>query len=301
VFCYPVIHPRLSDDLQNSFLATVFWTMVSTVTSAYLPQYLQLFPAPLQIRKKTRRSTFGRLAKRRPTYGRSCGEVYGPLDDIIHEITDDIWHSPLDESLGQALGWHAAFALHPIIRVPSDQPLNVRKTRKSRSNTSGSSISDIMGLFARKASLGESSGAELENDLPRLYSSSIESASGTRRISEVTLPGSGASSESEAFGCPTNNKRTSAQQQLSTMLESSNHLLGPRSTMDQGVDEPPRSLKRFFSLSNRMGRLRLRTDSGDAVKQNTYSAPISPASPNEDEYAPTLDAVSAWIAKNARR
>lgn len=70
-----------------------------TATGVCLAHQLALFPAPLHVRKRTRKSTFHRLTQRKPTHLSKCGGLDGPLDDIIDEITGNIWRlSPRDES-----------------------------------------------------------------------------------------------------------------------------------------------------------------------------------------------------------
>ncbi|KAF2659928.1 hypothetical protein K491DRAFT_122536 [Lophiostoma macrostomum CBS 122681] len=123
-----------------------------TATTVYL-HHLPLFPAPLQVKKKPRRSAFRRLSTRRPPLAQAGHAGDGPLDDIIHLIVGDISHSPLDETRdellsecsttsGQPFAWNVTPL--PVSRTPSDQPLRIPKTRNSRSSGSGSTFSDIL-------------------------------------------------------------------------------------------------------------------------------------------------------------
>ncbi|KAF2786460.1 hypothetical protein K505DRAFT_318426 [Melanomma pulvis-pyrius CBS 109.77] len=113
-----------------------------------------LCPPPLHIQKRPRRSSVRRSLFRTSSHTAGCGdEVYGPLDDIIDEITGDIWRLPpaftLDSSL---LEWpnplkaSATWTVTtlPVSRIPSDVPLTIRKQRHSRSAASGSSYSNAM-------------------------------------------------------------------------------------------------------------------------------------------------------------
>jgi hypothetical protein len=127
--------------------------MATTVTSLVAhPHHLR--PQPLHIQKKPRKSNFRRTLLRKSSHNQSYGdEVYGPLDDIIDEITGDIWRSPplftFDPSLlavANPLKASATWTITPlpVSRIPSYVPLTVRKQRNSRSTASDSSYSDRM-------------------------------------------------------------------------------------------------------------------------------------------------------------
>ncbi|KAF2706945.1 hypothetical protein K504DRAFT_470937 [Pleomassaria siparia CBS 279.74] len=132
----------------------------TTTTSGLVPfshhhhHLAALFPPPLHIQKKHRRSTFRRQILRKSSHIQSAGdEVYGPLDDIIDEITGDIWRAPppytFDPSLFEwpnPLKASATWTVTPlpVSRIPSDVPLTIRKQRNSRSTASGSTFSDVM-------------------------------------------------------------------------------------------------------------------------------------------------------------
>jgi hypothetical protein len=109
-------------------------------------------PSPLHIQKKPRRATFRRRNFRKLTHCRPINNyVTGPLDDIIDEIRSNIWESPLDYSAeAPLLGWAASLEVPPswtvtplpVSRLPSDQPLTIRKNRESRSSASDSSMGE---------------------------------------------------------------------------------------------------------------------------------------------------------------
>jgi len=113
---------------------------------------IALCPPPLQVHKKPRRATFRRRILRKSTHSQSHDHaLHGPLDDIIDEIRSDIWALPRGCSFDPVLhGWDTPLtvptswtgALLPISRIPSDQPLTIRKNRNSRSSASGSSVCD---------------------------------------------------------------------------------------------------------------------------------------------------------------
>lgn len=116
---------------------TAFDTLVLTQHAAFCPP-------PLHIQKKPRRATFRRRVFRKSTHHRPNDQcVSGPLDDLIDEIKSDIWKSPSDYSTEASLlasKW--AVTPLPVSRLPSDQPLTIRKNREGRSSTSGSSMED---------------------------------------------------------------------------------------------------------------------------------------------------------------
>ena len=126
-----------------------------------LSQYTTFYPPPLQIQKKPRRATFHRRLIRRPTYAQHHTDCdHGPLDDIIDKIKGDIWASPPDYCLDtSAFDWTNPLQVPPtwtatplpVSRIPSDQPLRVRKNRQSHSSTSDSSRGCSM-AFSRHTS-----------------------------------------------------------------------------------------------------------------------------------------------------
>ncbi|KAF1930098.1 uncharacterized protein M421DRAFT_414073 [Didymella exigua CBS 183.55] len=133
---------------------------LAALESFGLSQHSAFCPPPLHIQKK-RRATFRKRIFRKSTHHRVDDKyVYGPLDDIINEIRSDIWESPQDYSTeAYPLGWAASLEVPstwtvtplPVSRLPSNQPLTIRKNRESRSSTSGSSMGDPAN-FARTSS-----------------------------------------------------------------------------------------------------------------------------------------------------
>lgn len=115
-----------------------------------LSQQSAFCPPPLHIQKKPRKATFRKRIFRKSTHHQVDDKyVYGPLDDIISEIRSDIWGPPHDYSTEAShLGWAAPLEVPsswtvtplPVSRLPSNQPLTIRKNRESRSSTSGSSM-----------------------------------------------------------------------------------------------------------------------------------------------------------------
>jgi hypothetical protein len=126
-----------------------------------LSQYATFYPPPLQIQKKPRRAIFHRRLLRRQSYAQHHTDCdHGPLDDIIDEIKGDIWASPPDYCLGSSVfDWTTPLQVPPtwtttplpVSRMPSDQPLRVRKNRQSQSSTSDSSRGCSM-AFSRHTS-----------------------------------------------------------------------------------------------------------------------------------------------------
>ncbi|KAL5374810.1 hypothetical protein DPSP01_011646 [Paraphaeosphaeria sporulosa] len=154
-----------------------------------------LFPSPLHIRKKPRRATFYRRIIHKSLYKLQDEAVYGPLDDIITEITSDIWASPsewnldstlrgLAEPLGKYFEGHNPLKAAstctvstvmplpvstvmplsvstvmplPVSRIPSNQPLTIRKNRSSRSTASESSATYSIMAISRSSNGNEAS------------------------------------------------------------------------------------------------------------------------------------------------
>ncbi|PVI04097.1 hypothetical protein DM02DRAFT_586576 [Periconia macrospinosa] len=111
-------------------------------------------PSPLHVRRKSRKATFYKRIGRKPTHFRHHQSAYGPLDDIINEISCEIWRVPSNASSergasgGEDLLYLTAIGTVlplPISRIPSDLPLIVRKNRSSRSTASGTSVDINMG------------------------------------------------------------------------------------------------------------------------------------------------------------
>lgn len=134
--------------------------------TAVLSPHSTLFPPPLHIRKKSRKATIHRRILRKSSHQPSGDTLYGPLDDIIDEISGDIWQSQSDSSLeSSSSDWDSpldalanchtplrgpslcAVVSLPISRTPSDHPLTIRKSRNSRSTASGSSAGFSMAFL----------------------------------------------------------------------------------------------------------------------------------------------------------
>jgi hypothetical protein len=126
----------------------------AAVSSFLLPHPAKLCPPPLQLQKKTRRTTVHKYLLRKSTHGQfQSTQGQGPLDDIIDTIKSDIRGSPPDYTTnlsvfdwGNPLKAPSTWAVTPlpVSRAPSDQPLTIRKNRNSRSSASGSSMGDSM-------------------------------------------------------------------------------------------------------------------------------------------------------------
>jgi hypothetical protein len=291
--------------------------METTATSVYLAQHLALFPAPLHIRRKSRKLIFRRLAQRKITHARpGDNRQHGPLDDIIDEISSDIWGSTQENNLDSVFEWQlglgTAFpwsvAPLPVSRIPSNQPLSVRKTRYSNSNSrsteSGSTVSEAMVSFRSRSSsksdydgLGTTNGQRLRSSLS---SSNRPTISAPMPLSQSITP----VQTSLDMGC------TATGQTSSTVLETS----AGSSQACEPQSQPLR--KRLFSLSNSMGKMRLRTNTNDTSKTRIPSsnsppelASQGPSSANikaevdeaHDYIPPTTEAVGAWISSNAKR
>jgi hypothetical protein len=157
-----------NSSVENTSVYARDWVHPSNMASqqsvVVLSPQIDLCPSPLHIRKKTRRSTFYRRITRKSTAHRPpCSSTCGPLDDIINEITGNIWSAPTKcdsvallrecESTSEALlTWQHPLKAPstctvtelPVSRIPSDQPLTIRKNRNSRSTGSGSSTAPPM-------------------------------------------------------------------------------------------------------------------------------------------------------------
>ncbi|KAF2874628.1 hypothetical protein BDV95DRAFT_604790 [Massariosphaeria phaeospora] len=141
--------------------------MAKAAGPVVLPPHTTLSPRPLHISKKPRRASFRRRILRKFQHREISGDsAQGPLDDIIDEITCNIWQSPPDYTLESSLrDWvnppNPLKALPtwtvtplPISRIPSREPLTIRKNRNSRSTASGSSMGDTK-LPSRDSSKGD--------------------------------------------------------------------------------------------------------------------------------------------------
>jgi hypothetical protein len=164
--------------------------MASPQNLVVLSPQVDLYPSPLHVSKKSRRTTLCRRLLRKSSYQSHCRSVYGPLDDIIDEITGNIWGTTFDFSSGFSrvgsesasevlLTWQYPLKAPstctvtplPVSRIPSDHPLTIRKNRKSRSTASGSSAGYPM-PSSRESSRTTSAPA----DGPLVSSSAVDSS-----------------------------------------------------------------------------------------------------------------------------
>lgn len=262
-------------------------------TTSLSPQ-MSFCPSPLHIQEKPRRATFRRRNFRKLTHCRPINNyVNGPLDDIIDEIRSNIWKSPLDYSAeAPLLGWAASLEVPPswtvtplpVSRLPSDQPLTIRKNRESRSSVSDSSMGEHtqqMRDSVHKDALDEGSVG-----LP-----GIDMASWP--LLETPAPYETAQSSSIV------NANTTAMQEAS------------RSTMHSTEDcklpnkRRPSVLRLFTGLS----RLRCTNTGETSGSSGDTSDPWLPTvfpDHNEDEVGdaleePSEDAVESYIQKHARK
>jgi hypothetical protein len=248
--------------------------MASQQSVVVLSPHVDLCPSPLHIRKKTRRITFYRRITRSLNTSRLAdGDACGPLDDIINEITGNIWNAPLKctseallrecESVSKALlTWQhplkapptCAVTALPVSRIPSDQPLTIRKNRNNRSSGSGSSMP-----LSRKSSRAQpvNSAADELTAWPQLE--------GLR----TDLPSS------------------------ATTRRSSNESSGAQQTAQEAQ-----------SGGGRRSRLRLFTNGLPGLRRRTTSDTMgsaSPLTPHDEIDDLTTDAVDAFMQKHARK
>lgn len=259
-----------------------------------LSQHAAFCPPPLHIQKNPRRATFRRRVFRKSIHHRHNDQyVYGPLDDIIDEIKSHIWESPHDYSTEQSLlSWAAPLEVPPswavtplpVSRLPSSQPLTIRKNRESRSSTSGFSMADPM-YFSRSSSRdnaldGGPVGAAKSTgvapwpliDVPVLHEA----------VHATNNPGV-ASRSKHVFN--------TEEEAVSPLIPTKHR---------------PSRLRIFTGFS----RLR-RTDTGETSGSSGdapgLASPTSLAAPNENELdeetlqEPSDDAVEAYVRKNARK
>lgn len=155
-----------------------------------MSRQVNLCPSPLKITKDKRRTSLHRRRLHQCPPRADCESISGPLDDIIDEISIDIWRAPLEvgpKDIECRLG-HASEALLtwlyplkapstrtvtalPVSRIPSGQPLTVRKNRSNRSTGSGSSGSFSMHKFKK---LGKAKTTPAHADVEAADSGSTE-------------------------------------------------------------------------------------------------------------------------------
>ncbi|KAF2110682.1 hypothetical protein BDV96DRAFT_650790 [Lophiotrema nucula] len=104
-----------------------------------------LFPEPLRVRKRQQRSLFRPRAIRKASTRVNESDTSGGLDDLISEIAEGLFYYPPQNAYPQLsqrpehsstpeepFAWRVAPL--PVSRVPSTEPLTVRKTRTSESS-----------------------------------------------------------------------------------------------------------------------------------------------------------------------
>lgn len=259
-------------------------------------QHSAFCPSPLHIQKKPRRATFRKRIFRKSTpHQVDNNYVYGPLDDIINEIRSGMWESSDDYSTEAShLGWAAPLEVPstwtvtplPVSRLPSNQPLTIRKNRESRSSTSGSSMGDHTN-FSRTSSHDNAF-----NGGP------------------VAAPASG-TAPWPLFDAPVSYETTHAPDAsgnagCTCQIEAAENL-------DQNADDRPVPTKRrpsVLRLFTGLSRLR-RTDTGETSGSSggasDLASPTRLSAHNEDGVnedlspEPSDDAVEAYIRKHARK
>lgn len=264
--------------------------MASTATRSFLlPHTATLCPSPLQIQKKSRRITIRRRMLRKSTRSK-IHPINGPLDDIINEISSDLWESPLDYSVYTSrLDWGYPFKASspwvvtplPLSRAPSDQPLTIRKNRNSRSSTSGSSM-------------GDSTSSSRNTSQDEAMSCGV--------IGTSPFPNNAWPSFEPAL--PTNASETTICAELSSAQQGSGNTV-------EDCPRPQRasSLRLFTNKFPRLRRTRTRSTSvsnSDTPEFTTPNGTAYLASPSEESKPLGLDepndeAVEAYMRRNAHK
>ncbi|KAH6633391.1 hypothetical protein C7974DRAFT_433432 [Boeremia exigua] len=254
--------------------------MATTQAASSLTQHTSFCPPPLHIQKKPRRTTLRKLLRKSTPVSEY---VCGPLDDIIDEITSNLW-SPLDNGAGApSLDWAASLDVPstwtvtplPVSRLPRNQPLTIRKNRESRSSASGSSMGDPP-RFLRYSSQDE---AYDGGPVGRL-ASGVSTPWPLLDIQEQTHAPS-------ASGTVAVNAREASE---SPVIE------------DRNV--PTRRRTSVLRLFTGFSRLR-RTDTNETNGSGDIPSPVTPTLRDthfgEDILQePSMDAVEAYIQRNAR-
>jgi hypothetical protein len=247
---------------EAKMAAATITTTTETAASVCLAHHLGLFPPPLHVRKKSRKFRLLFPQQRKATRGYpspSCG----PLDDIINEIAVDILPKRRYDTYEHPVGLDSqtpwTVTSLPVSRTPSDQPLAVRKTRSrkanSRSTGSGSTCSDTM------ASSNSASSEKREYTSSELTSSAhLPNAPNPVKPAPESLFPPLYENKNETF-----TPRTAVGHQLSTVSEGDESSVKP--------SRPDGLRKRFFSLSNGIDKLRLRTT--DQQSSAAFQADIS--------------------------
>jgi hypothetical protein len=263
-----------------------------------LSQHAAFCPPPLQIQKKSHRATFRKRIFRKSIHHRHNDQyVYGPLDDIIDEIRSNIWESPHNHSIETSvLSWAAPLEVPstwtvaplPLSRLPSNQPLTIRKNKESRSSVSGSNMDDRM-YFSRSSSQDDALN------------------SGPVRTPASTAPWS-------LFDDPLSYKTAHAPETSSAAGES-NHV-GAQKALDDDIraaearSVPTKrrpSVLRIFTGLSRLRRTDTDETSGSSGDASDLASPTALEAHDEDNIReqvwqePSDDAVEAYVRKNARK
>ncbi|KAF3034622.1 hypothetical protein E8E12_006335 [Didymella heteroderae] len=247
-------------------------------------------------RIKRRLRSYKTFDKARPIFAEVDDKyLYGPLDDIINEIRGDIWESPHDyKAEASHLGWAAPLEVPstwtvtplPVSRLPSNQPLTIRKNRESRSSTSGSSMGDHMN-FSRTSS----------ND-------------NALNGGPVGAPASMGTAPWPLFDAPVSYEIAHAPDAPGNNAHTCN--IEPAENLSQDADDrsvPTKRRPSVLRLFTGLSRLR-RTDtgetSGSSGDASDLASPTRLETHNEDEVGvelspePSEDAVEAYVRKYAR-
>jgi len=276
---------RVAERSWRHGLFTKSVTMVTTNDLVLLSHHQHvptLYPPPLHIQKKSRTSIFRQQLYQKPSHTHhGSRKVCGPLDDIIDEITSDIWCTPPQYSLDLSfLKWpnplkaSATWTVTPlpVSRIPSNVPLTVRKQRNSRSTPSGSTFSST----SQPSSSGKvvySNSSSLNTSWPSL---------------DLGLFQTSSDYESE----PTNHSACKAQ---FTKQESLKSIFGknavPNSSKPQSWSQ-----SRLRKLTNALPLLR-RGNSNTGITPNEVP-PINVAHVSQEVVD---DSLSGWMSRNAVR
>ena len=267
---------------------------LATLDTPGLSQHAAFCPPPLHIQKKPRRATFHKRIFRKSTHHRPNDQyVYGPLDDIINEIRSNIWESPHDYSTEAYLLDRAtplevpstwtAIPL-PVSRLPSNQPLTIRKNRESRSSASGSNMGDPR-HFSRSSSQDDAFGG-----------------------GPVVAPASAGTISWPLLDEPTSYRTADAPETSGAAGLNAQEAFRSISQNTEDRNIPTKRRPSVLRLFTGLSRLR-RTDTGEISSGGDTSDLVSPTSleahnDNRSEDAsqePGEDAVEAYIRRNARK
>ncbi|OSS51132.1 hypothetical protein B5807_04191 [Epicoccum nigrum] len=251
-------------------------------------------PPPLHIQKKPRKATFRRRNFRKSTHCRPINSyVNGPLDDIIDEIRSNIWESPHDYSAeAPLLGWAASLEVPPswtvtplpVSRLPSNQPLTVRKNRESRSSASDSSMGEHTQQMRKSVHKDALDGGPV--GLP-----------GTDMASWLLLE-TPAPYETAQTSSLTNANTTDMQEASRSTMHSTEGL--------KLTNKRRPSVLRLFTGLSRLRRTNTSENSGGGGDMPDLWLPTVFPDHNEDEEGdalpePSEDAVESYIQKHARK